>query len=119
MMKKVTKKQLIEACKTILQEYKENRHEGSVGSCSLCKLFHENNCEGCPSSIFPGFVGCYARFCRANFSHCISKTEKLRLIKYWTLTIQWMKKQKADDLFKKKTYEILKQFDQQAYNKYQ
>ena len=118
-MKKVTKKQLIEACETILQEYKEDRHYSSLFQCSLCRLFYNpGSCGDCPSSIF-GRLGCEGRLCKTYYSNVVTDTQKFRLIEYWTLTIRWMKKQKADDLRKRETYEILKEFDQQAYDKFQ
>lgn len=43
----------INACKIIAKEYRSKKgHELAAWSCPLCKLYWDNNCIGCPLSIF-------------------------------------------------------------------
>jgi len=126
-MKKITKKTLIDACTTILEEYKNGIHIAYKDICPLCLIYNisKNNCTTCPMMIFNNnelleIVGnaCIQRLCRGDHSDSLDRNETNKVIEFYTQTIKWLKTLSIVQINDMNTFKHLIEIDKQTYNKF-
>ena len=102
------KQTLIECCKQILHEYKQDTHECTLDTCHLCLeyIIKNTNCKKCINFHFVDKYNkgalCKDRLCKAMVSepsyehykpiyHNLTKIDKERVVEFYTRVIRWLK----------------------------
>ena len=124
-MRKIKKTELLKACETILQEYKDKTHEAVCSKCSLCKLYYHYSgnirpCPQCPMRVFAlrGAVGCNQRRCSPVFSRECSNVQQQSVIEFYKLFIKKLIKMTDKEINKPKAFIFLREIDEMIANKY-
>jgi hypothetical protein len=124
----IKKAMLLEAMKTILQEYREERHETSGTTCKLCRLYlnldtayRSDSCKNCPMGIFSNnSFACQQRRCRpvdCRKDAIYGKTPKRlkRVVEFYEQAIAYIE---TADFRKKNVFKPLNQIDLMVAKKY-
>jgi hypothetical protein len=127
----IKKTKLLKAMQTILQEYKEKRHEACVAKCKLCVLYYTNyhqlpdnthSCYKCPMIAFKvdDDLACLHRRCEpVNCNFKITTLKKLRaVIKFYEKAIEKVELMTKEQLNEENAFKFLIDIDNEIADNY-